>query len=479
MAGPSLTFLIVLAAYFFVILAIGLWGLRRTRTEEDFLTAGRTIGPWVGGAVLAATQISAGTFVGTVGRHYATGVSWVWIWPGVWCGWLISALLVAPKLREFGAMTVPDFLAARFESQAVRVVSALLIIFGYTILLVAQYQACGEIFQAIFGLEPGLSMMILMASTLVYTILGGVRSSSYADFLQALIMVAGLMVAIPLLLYQAGGLQIVGEYLTSLDHRLTGWWYSGRQILGFSLAFGLTMAAAPYEMVRFYSMRDKATVRYAIGVCFLFQALIGAAVMLIGLIMRMLFPQLASPDQASSLMALHLLSPLAGSLFLVAMISAVMSTVNSILIVTAAGLSHDLYGTVINPRASEQHKLLLNRLSILLLGALPIWFALERYTDVQSLVVVQTRFIASVFFIPTVMGLNSRRGRSASAMGSMMGGFLGCFLWSFWGQDRFPNIDAVEIGIAASAVFYFALSRSCDSGRGTGGENCRKTEDRK
>lgn len=460
MTGPSLTFLIVLVVYSFVILAIGVWGLRRTRTEDDFLTASRTIGPWVGGAVLAATQISAGTFVGTVGRHYATGVSWVWVWPGVWFGWLLSALLVAPKLREFGAVTIPDFLAVRFESQAVRVVSAVLIIFGYTILLIAQYQACGEIFQALFGLDPRISMMILMASTLVYTILGGVRSSSYIDFLQTLIMVAGVMVAIPLLLYQAGGLRIVGEYLTVLDHRLTGWWYSGRQILGFSLAFGLTMAAAPYEMVRFYSMRDKATVRYAIGVCILFQALIGATVMLIGLIMRMLFPHLASPDQASSLMALHLLSPLAGSLFLVAMISAIMSTVNSILIVTAAGVSHDLYVALINPRASERRKLLLNRLSILLLGALPIGFALERYTDVQSLVVVQTRFIASFFFVPIVMGLNSRWGTSAGALGSMIGGFLGCLLWSLWGQDRFPNIDAVEIGIAVSALLYFAMSRT-------------------
>ena len=63
-------------------------GLPAATNEEDFLAAGRTIGPWVGGAVLAATQISAGTFVGTLGRHYLTGVSWTWIWFGVWTGWL-------------------------------------------------------------------------------------------------------------------------------------------------------------------------------------------------------------------------------------------------------------------------------------------------------------------------------------------------------------------------------------------------------
>ncbi len=460
MAGISLTFLIVLVAYFSVILAIGIFGFRRTHTEEDFLTASRTIGPWVGGAVLAATQISAGTFVGTIGRHYATGVSWVWIWPGLWFGWLISAIFVAPKLREFGAVTIPDYLDARFNSRLARLLGSLLIIFGYMILLVAQYQACGEIFQAIFGIDPLYARATLMLSTLVYTILGGVRSSSYIDFLQMLIMISGLIFAVPVLAHHAGGMKVVGEYLYSLDPRLTGWWYNWKQILAFSLAFGLTMAAAPYEMVRFYSMRDKATVRRAIGVSFLFQAIIAGSVMTIGIIMRMLFPNLSSVDQASSIMALNLLSPIAGSLFLVAMISAIMSTVNSILIVTSAGLSHDIYGKLIDPDASERRKLLLNRLSIFLLGAVPVWFALQRYTDVQSIVVLETKFIASSFFIPVVFGLNSRIGSPAGAVSSMFGGFLGCLLWGVLVGDGFLGIDAVEVGIASSALLYFLVSRS-------------------
>ena len=101
-------FVVVVSLYLLCIVIIGVMGLRKTHTEDDFLTASRSIGPWVGGAVLAATQISAGTLVGTVGRHYATGVSWVWVWPGVWCGWVISAVFVGPKLREFGAVTIPE-----------------------------------------------------------------------------------------------------------------------------------------------------------------------------------------------------------------------------------------------------------------------------------------------------------------------------------------------------------------------------------
>lgn len=459
MAGVSLTFVIVLAVYFSVIVFIGISGFRKTHTEDDFLTASRTIGPWVGGAVLAATQISAGTFVGTIGRHYLTGVSWAWIWPGVWCGWVISAVFVAPKLREFGALTVPDFLAVRFQSRLARGLSALLIVFGYSILLTAQYQATGEIFQAIFGVPAIYAMMTIVLSTLIYTVMGGVRSSSYIDFLQTLIMIAGLLAAIPILIYHAGGFRVAGQYLHSLDPRLTGWWYGGKDILALSIAFAFTMAAAPYEMVRYYSMRDKATVRYAIGVCFIFQAIIAASVLIIGVFMRALFPNLSSVDQASSIMALNLLSPIAGSLFIVAMMSAIMSTCNSILLVTASGLSHDIYGKLINPRATDRQLLLYNRLSIFVLGLVPVWFALQKYSDVQTIVVVETKFIASFFFIPVVLGLNSRTGTPAGAMASMIGGCLGCLLWILRGQDIFPALDATEVGIATSAFLYFTVSR--------------------
>ena len=88
MIADSPVLLVVIDQLSAVVFGVSIWGYFQHQTEEDFLAAGRTIGPWVGGAVLAATQISAGTFVGTLGRHYLTGVSWTWIWFGVWAGWV-------------------------------------------------------------------------------------------------------------------------------------------------------------------------------------------------------------------------------------------------------------------------------------------------------------------------------------------------------------------------------------------------------
>ncbi|UCD24329.1 MAG: sodium/solute symporter [Gemmatimonadota bacterium] len=457
----GLTLVVVLVVYFGIILGISIWSAFHTRTEVDFIAAGRTIGPFVGGAVLAATQISAGTVVGTLGRHYLTGVSWWWIWFGVWSGWVASALFVAPKLRRFGALTVPDYIAARFGSERARALAATLIVISYSIYLVAQFQASGEIAFAVLGMKPLTAMLILVVSTAFYTLLGGVRSSSYIEFLQTLIMVTGLVVAVPILLSHAGGIGHSLSFLRSLDSRLLGWYYGPKELLAFGISFGLSIAAAPYELTRFYSMRSERTVKQAIAVSIGFQLIIGLAVLAIGLLTRVLFPNLASADQASSIMAFEVLPPLVGALLIVAMLSAIMSTVNSVLLVTGASVAHDLYGRFFKPGASQRHLVTVNRISILVLALIPIYFALQKFGDVQSIVVEQTKFIASFFFVPIVIGLNWKRGTAGGAFAAMLGGFLACLIWEFTGQRGFGvhGIDAVEVGVATSLVLFVVVSR--------------------
>jgi SSS family transporter len=457
--GPTL--LTVLTVYLAIICGISVWSAFRTKTESDFLVAGRSIGPFVGGAVLAATQISAGTFVGTLGRHYLAGVSWWYIWFGAWAGWLISAFFVAPKLRRFGALTVPDYIGARFASEAARVMAAVLIILSYSIYLVAQFQASGEIAEAIFGIQPLPAMLFLVASTGLYTLLGGVRSSSYVDFLQAMIMVCGLIIAVPVLLNLAGGIGRSVGFLNSLDHRLLAWYYGPRELVAFSAAFGLSIAAAPYEMTRFYSMRDERTVKQAIWIAIGFQLVIGVCVLCIGLLTRVLFPNLASADQASSIMAFEALPPLVGALLLVAMLSAIMSTVNAILLVTGGSVAHDLYGRFIRPTASQFHLVTVNRISIVVLAFVPMYFALQKLGDVQAIVVEQAKFIASFFFVPVVIGLNWTRGTGPAAIAAMIGGFAACLAWELTGQHGFTShgIDAVEVGVGTSLVLFLVVSR--------------------
>jgi SSS family transporter len=463
------TYIIVIAAYLAAMAAVAFRGHRRSASEEEFLTASRSIGPWIGGATLAATQISAGTFVGTLGQHYWTGVGFIWAWFGMWGGWFLCAAFVAPKLQESGALTIPDYIGRRYQSVIARVISALLIVFAYTILLSAQYQAAGEVFRATFGLSPIVPMLLILVSTVLYTLVGGVRTGSYIDMLQTLAMILGLAVGVPLLIYEAGGLQTAGQFLAQLDSRLVGSYYTPGQLVAFGLAFGLSISTSPYELARFYSMRDAKTARYAVGVSIFFQFLIGSAIMILGLMMRVIFPHLTSPDQASAVMAFEVLPPLAGALFLVAIFSAVMSTCSSILIVAGSGLAHDVYGNWLAPKLGWRHDsrflVLLNRTAVVAVGLLPLYLALHKFEIVQFIVLEAAKFIASMFFAAVVFGLNWRGATAQGAIGGMLSGFLVTWIWSKpfgWNSSLPPflaQIDSAEVGVVVSSLVFFAVSR--------------------
>src|SRR6187399_1772757 len=102
-----------------------------------------------------------------------------------------------------------------------------------TVLLTAQFQAIGEIASAIFGVAPLVAMVALLASTGCYTAIGGVRASSYVEFVQTLIMVLALVCAVPVVIVHVGGITALGEYVGSIDPRITGWWFSGRELVAF------------------------------------------------------------------------------------------------------------------------------------------------------------------------------------------------------------------------------------------------------
>ena len=449
-------FPLVLIAYFGAVIALAWVGYRRTRTSSDFIVAGRTLGAVVGGGTLAASQISAGTFVGTVGLHYLAGVCFIWVWPGAWLGWIVSAVFVAPKLRESGAVTVPDYFARRY-GPAARTIASALIVLAYSIYLVAQYKASGIIVNAVFGWPEWTGIALVLGSTVVYSLLGGLHGGARIDLLQSVVMVVGLVVAVPYLLAHLGGLDGLARQLAGIDPRLLGWYFGWRELLAFAAAFGLSLAATPLEITRFIAMRDVATTRYAVGVALVFQAVIGSAVMLIGLSMRALFPDLASGDLASSVMAAYVLTPLAGSLLIVAAFSAIMSVTNAVLLVASASVVHDIYVPVFCPDASDRRQLAANRAMIVVLALVPVWFAVHQVPLVQFIVLFEAKLIASFFFAPVVIGLNWRRGTAEGALAAMLVGLGVCLLWSL--PARAPlGLDAIFPGVAASLVAFVMAS---------------------
>ena len=231
--------------------------------------------------------------------------------------------------------------------------------------------------------------------------------------------------------------------------------YGWRELLAFAASFGLGLAATPLEITRFISMRDAATARYAIGVAFVFQAIVGSSIMMIGLSMRALFPALPTPDLASSVMAAHVLTPVAGALLIAAAFSAIMSTVNALLLVAGASLAHDFYVPLWRPRAGEAEKLAVNR-GDHRAGTGAGGVRVREVALVQFIVALPGQAHRQLLFAPVVVGLNWARGTPPAPSPRC---------WPGWspasrGACRAPavGLDPIFPGVVASLLAFVIVS---------------------
>jgi Na+/proline symporter len=456
--GQLIAFWFAVAAYMAVVVGIGLWSYRRASKEEGFLVAGRSLGPIVGGATLMANQVSAGATIGIVGFHYYSGFSYAWSWPLTWIGWIVCALFVAPKIRRHAGLTLPDYFAARYDSRAARAVSALFILVAYSVMLSAQYQAGGLLFTLVSGLSYTKAVLLVAAVTTVYTMLGGMYSNAYVGLLKAALLLAGYVVAVPFLWQHLGGLHGIGGALYAIDPRLTANWFGWRQLLSISLAIGLGLAAAPYEISAIYSMQSRRATQLAIGWSFLFQSFVGIGVLVFGLSMRVAVPHLPDPDLGTPMLGTSVLPFGAGLLVLLAAVVTFTRTGGAILLTAASAVSHDLYGKLLAPHASDHARVAAGRLAVVLFSAIPVMLAFAHLSLVNFIVIYAAKLIVSFLFVPVVIGLNWKRATAEGALASMLGGLATCVAWSVAGHPYFAGMDPAEAGVLASAVLFFSVS---------------------
>lgn len=457
-SGHLTIFLGLVGVYILVVGGIGLWSYRKTSDEAGFLVAGRSLGPIIGGATLMANQVSAGATVGVVGFHYFSGFSFAWTWPLCWIGWLVAALFVAPKMRDLAELTLPDYFAVRFGSSAARAVSAILILVAYSGLLSAQFQAGGLLFNLVAGISYLHAVILVAGVTMIYTVLGGMVSNAYVGLLKAGLLIGGYAIAVPFLFYHVGGLHSLGQALHGIDPRLTGFYFSVRQLIDMGLILGLSLAAAPYEISAIYSLQSRSAARKAIGYSFVFQSLIGTGILLFGLQMRKIVPFLPNADLATPVLGSSILPVWLGMLVLLGIVVTFTRTGGAVLLTAASALSHDLYVKFLRPAADEREKVLAARVAVVLMAILPVLIALAKLDLVNFVVLFSARLIACCFFAAVIIGLNWKGGTRAGALSSMVGGAAAYLLWYPISHPYFLGLDPAEAGLVINVLLFLCVS---------------------
>ncbi len=434
--------------YSVVILAVGILSARLNRTLDDYLLAGRSLGPWVAAFSERASGESAWLLIGLPGLAFATGLGTVWVGVGCCAGIAFSWLMIARRLREdtaaMGALTLSDYFAARHRdhNNILRLTATVIILFFFTFYVAAQFLAAGKVLNYYLDIPPLAGMAIGAVLVLFYTAAGGLLAVCWTDLIQGIIMLFTLAVLPLVVITELGGpaglehnlAQFGGQYLDLAPGATR--WAAISGVLG-SLAIGLGYMGQPHLVLRFMAITSPDEIRKGriIAIVWAVIAFFGAiAIGLTGLAHygpQAMGPGKLIPDQEQlmPMMAHNFLPEYLAVIMIVGAIAAMMSTADSQLIAIASAVSEDIYRKLINPGADQRFLVALGRWATLLVGVVAFVLAWKADDFVYNMVLYAWAGLGAAFGPPLLLSLRWKRTSRAGVLAGMVTGTVTVILW--------------------------------------------------
>ena len=465
------TVVVFLVLYYVVVLAIGIWTMRRGASEdlEGFLLGGRDVGPLVTAMTLQSTSMSGYMFLGAGSLAYTTGYWSLWFAAGDIGGGVLNLSVIGRRMRKLsqitGSLTSIEYLEHRYPSPATRLIAASLSVFLLAFYVLAQFIAGGKGMALVTGLDYEWALLTALAIIIVYTFLGGYLAVAYTDFFQSVVMVVGVVWILAAALAHVGGFSAANVALAELDPTILSIW--GRD-LGFEGQWGVLAGALlvfsagymgwPHVVTRHMAMKRPGTARLAGGYATLWNLLFVPAPYIVGILAILILPQLADPELAIFEVARELLPPAVTGIVVAAIMAAIMSTADSLLLQTGSIASRDLYERFLNPEASERQMIWVSRGLVLAIGAIGYIVALAEPPAVAFVVIFATSVLGSAFVPAFVCAVWWRKANTPGAIASMLAGAVTSVGWEVYGLADTTGFAPMSAGILASSVTIVVVS---------------------
>ncbi len=431
--------------YFAVLVWIGIRVVRREHGEgesESFLAADRSMNLVQTTTSTAATDLGGGFSIAMGGLGFTLGVSGSWLIAISGLSVVMVSFLMVPKVKRWAdrmnGLTTGDLFEARFDRRT-GLVAALVIGIAWFTFVGGQIIAGAKLLQATMAIDLTIAVVASGAVILAYTAMGGLKAVIYTDVFQMFVLLVGIVcIAVPIGLYEVGGWSGIVEHFSSDPETasmvrwdalewptIVGWFFAIFPVWFISIA----------AMQRIIAARDEKTARRAFfltGVPIEWP-LFAIGSTLVGVIARMLIPDIADPELATPMLILELLPVGIAGIVIAAYIAAVMSTADSVLMGPVAIFTNDIYRKHLRPDASEQTLVRVARIATLVLGVLGIALA-YLVPNVLDLMLYAYTFGAAGLFFPMLGLLFWPRATAKGAFWSMLGGGGSAVAWALAGE---------------------------------------------
>lgn len=441
MSTPTL---VTFVAYLIGMLAIGGIAYRLTNNLSDYILGGRRLGSAVTALSAGASDMSAWLLLGLPGAIYLGGLSEGWIALGLVIGAYLNWRLNAPRLRLYteiagDAITLPDYFENRFKdnSNILRIVSAVVILVFFTFYTSSGMVAGATLFESSFGMSYESALIIGAVVIVSYTFFGGFLAVCWTDFFQALLMMMAMVVAPIVVLYELQGLDNTLAQIEAVDPVLSSW-SQGLTLMGFvSLqAWGLGYLGQPHILVRFMAAESVPAVHKArrIGMTWMIISLFGA--MLTGFLGIAYFAgkpeatMLATNSEAVFILLTQVVfNPWFAGFLLAAILAAIMSTIDSQLLICSSVITEDFYKRFFRREASDKELVMIGRISVIAIALLAVFIGQDPDSKVLALVSYAWAGFGAAFGPVVVFSLLWRGMSRNAAVAGMLTGAITVVVW--------------------------------------------------
>lgn len=463
-----------LVAFVLVMVAVGIISKRKVKNVQDFFLGGRKMGPWLSAFAYGTTYFSAVIFIGYAGKiGWGFGISSTFIGIGnAIIGSLLAWLVLAGRTRkmthELKVSTMPEFFEKRYDSKAIKVFTALIIFIFLVPYSASVYQGLGYLFERTFGIPFIYCMAAMAFLTAIYLLLGGYVATALNDFVQGIIMLAGVGFMIYFILSNpaVGGLSNGLKRLSEIPDAGSGLVsiFSAHplNLLGLIILTSLGSWGLPQMVHKFYAIKDDAAVKKGTIISTVFALIIAGGAYFVGGFGRLFLDNVMplganGKPNADMIMPMVLEKALPEALIgiiIILVLSASMSTLSSIVLVSSSAISMDLVKGTIFPNMKKENVMLLMRILCALFVILSFMVAVTP-NSILSLMSFSWGTIAGAFLAPFLYGLYWKGTTKAGAWSGFITGFsvsiAGAIIYKM-DAGMAPNIGAAAMLLSLVVV---------------------------
>ncbi|MED5501668.1 MAG: sodium:solute symporter [Pseudomonadota bacterium] len=443
--------LFVVALYALGMLGLGWWGMKRARNREDYLVAGRRLGPGMYLGTLSAVVLGGASTVGTVKLGYTYGLSGLWLCASLGLGLIVLSLVLAKPLMKLKLYTVTQVLERRY-TPATKLISSI-IMFAYDLMLaVTSTIGIGTVLSVIFGMPAWQAVVIGGIVVVIYSTIGGMWSLTLTDIVQFLIMTIGMVaLLLPLTIHSVGGWGALLEKAPEASFSLTtiGW----DTIITYFVIYFLGILIGQDIWQRVFTARSSGVARGAgtfAGIYCILYGMIGA---LVGIAASILLPNLDDANNAFAAIAQLALPDGIRGLIIAAAMAAMMSTSSAGMLASSTLLTQDILPALRGGREFDDVKI--NRLCTGLIGVVSVIIALN-VSDVIGALTVAYNLLVGGMLIPMLGALFWKRSTTTGAIASMLAGCAGVI--GFMLKDGLLANSPIYAGLALGMIAFVAGS---------------------